>query len=124
MTQPHGIPSISVGDAAAETAGADAAGPLLVDVRERDEFVTERAQGAVLVPLSEFAERHAELPRDRRLLMICQSGSRSMSATMFLLQRGWTDVRNVDGGTAAWAKAGLPVRHGEPQPGEGELPAG
>ena len=124
MSGPAGIPSISPRDAAAELdAGReDPKGPLLVDVRERDEFVTERASGAVLAPISEFAARHGELPRDRPLLMICQSGSRSASATMFLLQGGWTDVRNVEGGTTAWARAGLPTRHGEPEQGEGELP--
>ena len=123
MSQVQGVPSITPADAAAaqRESGPDT-GPLLIDVREPDEFAMERAEGAILLPISEFAERHEELPRDRPLLMICQSGSRSMSATMFLLQRGWTDVRNVDGGTTAWVKAGLPSRRGEPEPGEGELP--
>ena len=119
---PPGIPTISPRDASAKLAeGGSSPGPLLVDVRERDEFTAERAVGAVLLPISEFGARYEELPRDRPLLMICQSGSRSASATMFLLQRGWTDVRNVEGGTGAWAKAGLPVRHGPPDPGEGDL---
>ena len=124
MSHPPGVPSISPADAAAarQAAGSDEGAPLLVDVREGDEYATERAEGAVLLPISEFAERHEELPRDRPLLMICQSGSRSMSATMFLLQRGWTDVRNVEGGTTAWVRAGLPSRRGEPAPGEGDLP--
>ena len=124
MNRAGGVPSISVRDAAAAVAASEGAAdaPLLVDVREADEFATPRAVGAVLVPISEFADRHVELPKNRPLLVICQSGSRSMSATMFLLQRGWTDVQNVDGGTAAWAAAGLPVRTGPPDPGEGELP--
>lgn len=124
MNRPGGVPSISVRDAAAavDAGRGDAGGPLLVDVREADEFATRRAIGAVLVPISEFADRHAELPQDRPLLVICESGSRSMSATMFLLQRGWTDVRNVEGGTGAWAAAGLPVRSGALDPGEGEVP--
>jgi rhodanese-related sulfurtransferase len=122
---PPGIPSISPRDAAAAT--ADAAGepndPLIVDVRELDEFASERIDGAVLVPISSFTTRHEELPRDRPLLMICHAGSRSMSATMFLMQRGWTDVRNVEGGMLAWMRDGLPVRTGSPDPGEGDLPA-
>jgi rhodanese-related sulfurtransferase len=124
MSQPQGVPSITPADAAAAraAAGADPHAPLLVDVREADEYATERAEGAVLLPISVLAKRHEELPRDRPLLMICQSGSRSMSATMFLLQRGWTDVRNVDGGTTAWVRAGLPARRGEPAAGEGDLP--
>ena len=123
--QSGGIPQISPRDAAAATdpaAGSDAATrPLIVDVREPNEFADERIEGSVLIPLSQFAERHAELPKDRPLLMQCHSGSRSSSATMFLLQRGWTDVRNLDGGIAAWMRDGLPVRTGPPEPGEGDL---
>ena len=123
--QTGGIPAISPRDAAAATdpAGAcdPAARPLIVDVREPNEFASERIEGSVLIPLSQFADRHAELPKDRPLVMQCHSGSRSSSATMFLLGRGWTDVRNLDGGIAAWMRDGLPVRTGEPEPGEGDL---
>lgn len=134
MNPPTAIPTITPGEAAAEREAAEreaaagqgaaggGAGPLLVDVREPSEFATERASGAVLLPISEFAARYEELPRDRPLRMICQTGSRSASATMFLLQRGWTDVRNVEGGTKAWVAAGLPARSGPPDPGEGDLP--
>jgi rhodanese-related sulfurtransferase len=117
---PPGVPTISARDAAAAT--ADPNGPLIVDVRELDEFASERIDGAVLVPISSFTTRHEELPRDRPLLMICHAGSRSMSATMFLTQRGWPDVRNVEGGMLAWMRDGLPVRTGPPDPGEGDLP--
>jgi rhodanese-related sulfurtransferase len=120
-----GIPSISPRDAAAATSasapGDAATRPLIVDVREPNEFAEERIEGSVLIPLSQFADRHDELPRDQPLLMQCHTGSRSSSATMFLLQRGWTDVRNLDGGIVAWMRDGLPVRTGPPEPGEGDL---
>jgi rhodanese-related sulfurtransferase len=119
MTLPGGIPAISPRDAAAE---ADAGRALIVDVRELDEFVAERAPGVALVPLSEFVARHEELPKDRPLLMICAAGSRSASATAYLLQRGWTDVRNVTGGMMAWSGSGLPTRGGRPDPDEGAIP--
>jgi rhodanese-related sulfurtransferase len=125
--QPGGIPTISPRDAAAAVAGdgpsaGDAAKrPLIVDVREPEEFASERIEGSVLMPMSQFVARHAELPRDRPLVMQCHSGSRSASATMYLVQRGWTNVRNLDGGIAAWMRDGLPVRTGAPQPGEGDL---
>ncbi len=96
--------------------------PLIVDVRELDEFASARIAGAVLLPISQFVARHAELPRDRPLLMLCASGARSASATMYLLQGGWSDVRNVSGGILAWMRDGLPVRRGTPEPGEGDLP--
>ena len=122
MNAPSAVPSIEPREAAAATQAADAAGPLVVDVREPDEFVAARVEGSVLVPISQFVARHGELPKDRPLLMLCAAGSRSTSATMYLLQNGWTDVRNITGGIGAWQQAGLPVRTGAPAPGEGDLP--
>ena len=124
MTNPPAIPSITPADAAAATGAGAAPPPLIVDVREPDEFARERVEGAALVPISQFVARHAELPKDRPLYMLCHSGSRSQSATMYLLQAGWTDVRNVTGGISAWMQAGLPVRKGTPEPGEGDPPTG
>lgn len=115
---PGSIPSISVRDAAAEV---EAGSALIVDVRERDEFATERVAGVALIPLSEFVARYQELPKDRPLLMMCAAGSRSQSATMYLIQSGWPDVRNVVGGIIAWRAAGLPTTSGVPAPGDGEL---
>jgi rhodanese-related sulfurtransferase len=124
MSQPLGaIPAVDVTDAKARLAGDDGTKPLLVDVRELDEFRDARVEGAVLVPMSSFAQQHAELPKDRPLLVMCASGSRSAAATGFLLRNGWTDVANVTGGITAWQRAGLPVRSGEPDPGEGDLRA-
>jgi rhodanese-related sulfurtransferase len=119
------IPSIAPRDAAAavDPAGSPdpATRPLIVDVREPDEFAQERIAGVALVPISQFVGRFEELPKDRPLLMICASGSRSSSTTMYLLQAGWTDVRNIAGGMNAWRAAGLPIVTGTPSPGEGEL---
>jgi rhodanese-related sulfurtransferase len=55
--------------------------------------------------------------------MICRTGARSAQATDYLLAQGWPDVANVAGGTLAWESAGLPVRRGTPDPGEGDLGA-
>ena len=133
------IPTIDVGEAAAaagadgtarsaagagpnEAAGADGNGvPLLVDVRERNEFIEVRAPGAVLYPTSSFLLRFDELPRDRPLHVICNSGSRSAAVTAWLLRNGWSDVHNVAGGMVAWARAGHTVRRGPLDPGEGDL---
>ena len=124
MQQP--VPSILPRDAAAATdpsvATDMARRPLIVDVREPDEFARERIDGVALLPISQFVARHAELPKGRPLLMLCAAGSRSTSATMYLLQAGWTDVRNVTGGMIGWRAAGLPVRTGAPEAGEGDLP--
>jgi rhodanese-related sulfurtransferase len=123
VIDPRRIPAVTAHDAHGRltTTAADGGAPLLVDVREPNEYVEVRAAGAVLLPLSSFVERHRELPTDRPLLMICRSGARSAQATAFLLGNGWADVSNVAGGTLAWVAAGLPARRGALEPGEGDL---
>ena len=95
---------------------------LLVDVRERPEFDEVRAPYVVLLPMSSLPPRLDELPRDRELLFICRSGSRSGQVVAYLRANGWHDVANVEGGMLAWERAGLPVRRGAASPGEGDLP--
>jgi rhodanese-related sulfurtransferase len=123
VPQPIGrITIISAAQAAERLANED--GALMIDVREPREFESLRAPGAASVPLAEFVARLGDLPRDRQLLMVCRSGSRSLRATMYLMQQGFDDVANVDGGMIAWKNAGLPVRSGPLDAGEGELPPG
>jgi rhodanese-related sulfurtransferase len=98
--------------------------PLLVDVREANEFADVRAPGAVLLPMSAFAARAGELPKDRPLMIVCHLGGRSAAAAAFLLRSGWPDVVNVAGGMDAWERGGLPIRRGAPASGEGELAVG
>ncbi len=118
--QPIGRISIVSAQQAAELQ-SDGEG-LIVDVREPHEFVSLRAPGAVSMPLAELVARHVDLPRDRQVLLVCRSGGRSLRATMFLMQQGFGSVANVDGGMIAWKNAGLPVKSGPREPGEGDLP--
>ncbi len=122
MTASNALPAIDVGEAARRLR-EDPARPLLLDVREPNEFAEVRAPGAVLLPTSAFAARLDELPPDRPLLVICRVGGRSAAVTGFLARTGRADVVNVAGGMDAWQRAGLPVRRGPVEPGEGDLPA-
>jgi rhodanese-related sulfurtransferase len=83
--------------------------PFLLDVREAWEYQAGHVPGARLIPLAELEDRVNEVPRDRPILAICHSGQRSLAAAGYLLQRGYADVSNVDGGTAAWIERGYPV---------------
>ena len=98
---------ISVSDAI----GRVAAGAVLVDVREQDEWDVVHAPTAQLLPLSTLTERFAELPAGVPLLIVCHSGMRSARACDFLAENGY-DVANVIGGMSAWAAAGGPVVQG------------
>ena len=96
---------------------------LLLDVREADEFAQVRVEGSLFIPMSQLGLRLSEVPKDRPILVICASGSRSQNVTSHLLASGWADVGNVAGGIIAWERLGLPVRRGPVAPGEGQLRA-
>jgi rhodanese-related sulfurtransferase len=121
MNPAGAIPTIDVAEAERRLR-EDPTRPLLVDVRETNEFEAVRAPGAVLVPMSTFAASAGDLPTDRPLMLVCHLGGRSAAATGFLIRSGRSDVVNVAGGMDAWERAGLTVRHGPPAPGEGDLP--
>jgi rhodanese-related sulfurtransferase len=116
---PGMIPTVDVAEAHRRVSGPDA--PLLVDVRERNEFATLRVPGGVLLPVSQFATDYRKLPTDRPLLIMCAVGGRSARVTEALLGAGWTDDSNVAGGINAWHAAGLPTRSGPSDPGEGDF---
>ena len=61
------------------------------------------------IPLGHLADRAAELPRDRPIVVQCQSGGRSSIAASVLEKLGAADVANLSGGITAWAAAGLPI---------------
>ena len=88
-----------------------AEGALLVDLRERSEIerLALDVPGTVVMPLSEFEQRFAELPRDRQLVMVCQTGARSLKATYFLMYQGYEQVANMEGGIFKWASKGFPI---------------
>lgn len=82
---------------------------LLVDVRDPNETASGSIDGARLIPLDKLrADPDAALPdRDARIVFICAKGIRSLTAAKLADRLGYTNVFNVDGGLAAWTKAGL-----------------
>jgi hydroxyacylglutathione hydrolase len=101
------IPEIT--DIDVDTLAARKDDSFLLDVREPGEYQRGHVAGAVNIPQAELASRLDELPRERPILVICQTGSRSRHATEFLTQIGYNDVANVLGGTSAWRRAGKPL---------------
>jgi phage shock protein E len=90
---------------------SQANGAVIVDVRNPDEWATTGIPpGAALIPLPEFEQRGpAELPKDQEIFVICNSGNRSRTASQILIEAGYTDVINIDGGIQEWLQAGLPT---------------
>ncbi len=78
--------------------------PLLLDVREPDEFASYRIEGSKLVPMRTIPARLHELDRRADVVMICRSGARSYHAGQFLRQNGFERVYNLAGGVIAWSR--------------------
>jgi len=76
----------------------------LVDVREPWEYEIAQITGSRLIPLGELPERLAELPREGVLVVQCHSGVRSEQGARVLLQAGFTNVYNLEGGIEAWSR--------------------
>jgi hydroxyacylglutathione hydrolase len=81
----------------------------VVDVRGHAEWEAGHLPGVANIPVGHLAERIAELPTDRPLVVHCQSGARSAIAASLLQAHGLANVVNLVGGYAAWQQAGLPV---------------
>jgi adenylyltransferase/sulfurtransferase len=77
--------------------------PLVLDVRNPEEYQICRIPGTRLLPLPELPQRFVELDKGREMIVHCKSGMRSAKAVAFLRQQGFTKLRNLKGGIIAWA---------------------
>jgi NADPH-dependent 2,4-dienoyl-CoA reductase/sulfur reductase-like enzyme/rhodanese-related sulfurtransferase len=77
---------------------------LLLDVRTAEERQAGHIPGSVHIPLHQLRDRLGELPKDREIVVYCQSGQRSYFASRLLVQRGYR-VRNLTGSYRTWKAA-------------------
>jgi len=83
--------------------------PLVVDVREVEEFAAGHIAEAQLAPLGNVEESLADIAKDREIVLVCRSGRRSGIAAERLAAKGFTRLWNMEGGMIAWEKLGYPV---------------
>ena len=91
------------------------AAPVLLDVREEAEYNVSHLPGAVRVqPGSDTSELIETFEPDTPIVAYCSVGYRSSELVQKLTERGFTNVKNLDGSIFAWANRGFPVeRDGE-----------
>lgn len=101
------VPQISVAELREML--TDDTGLQVLDVRRPPEYNGGHVPNAVTAPLSILRERIGSITFDPKkpTAVICAGGYRSSAATSILEQQGFTDLRNVTGGTAAWVNAGF-----------------
>lgn len=82
---------------------------MILDVRRREERDKGFIPGSVSIPLDELRARLDELPKDREILVSCQTGQRAYFACRLLTQNGFR-VRNLSGAWRTWDAATRGVR--------------
>lgn len=111
-TSPTSGPTTTELDAPAAKRVLDSGGAVLIDVREPDEYASERIPGAKLVPLSRFDP--GQVPEGKKVVFHCHAGRRSLDALARFRAASSAESYSLRGGIEAWKKAGLPVVTGPP----------
>ena len=80
----------------------DIEGSYLIDVRAKSVFETKTIEGAVNIPISEIRSRLDEIPKDRKVILFCNTGHTSYIAARILEQAGFSNVYSLTGGIALY----------------------
>lgn len=74
----------------------------ILDVRERYEFDICSIE-AIQIPMGEIVDRLSEIPRDKKIAVLCRSGKRAEAvANLLITEHNFNDVVVVEGGILAW----------------------
>jgi NADPH-dependent 2,4-dienoyl-CoA reductase/sulfur reductase-like enzyme/rhodanese-related sulfurtransferase len=96
-------PIVSAAELQRSLAGPAVGRPVVIDVRNLNEFEAGHLVGTLNIPVDELRFRLDEVPKGRPIIVYCRSGFRSHLALRILKENGWKDVRNV---TGSWIAIG------------------
>ncbi len=77
--------------------------PILLDVREIDEYKFVHIQDSLHIPINSLAQQLHTLDSQQEIVVICHHGIRSKQAAYFLDHNGFKNIFNLVGGIDAWA---------------------
>lgn len=78
----------------------------LIDVRKQNMYVQGHIHRFVSIPLKDLRKRARELDKDKKVVVICQTGTSANVASKRLKRLGFKDVENVRGGMTSWRPMG------------------
>lgn len=76
--------------------------PVVIDVRNQSEWEQGHMEGADHIVLGTLKDRLQEIPKDRTIIVACQSGGRSAIGASLLQANGFKKVLNLAGGYSRW----------------------
>ena len=93
----------------AEAAQLDRDEWLFLDVREQSEWNEGHIPWATLIPVDQLEKRLSELPTNKNIVVVCQSGGRSARGRDILLEAGFDSVTSMAGGINDWVALGSSI---------------
>lgn len=87
-------------------------GSLFIDVREVEEVneLNYDINNYMNIPLSLLEFKLTEIPKDKDLILACRSGGRSQNACNILINNGYNNLSNLEGGIIGWQRSGNPIK--------------
>lgn len=82
----------------------DSQQPLLLDVRQPWEIDTCKIKNSIFIPMAKIPAKMESMDSNRETVVICHHGIRSRSVARYLEQHGFSNIINLSGGVAQWAK--------------------
>ena len=80
----------------------------LLDVRTKEEYQSGHIPNSVNIPLKSLQNSLHKIPKDKKVVVYCRSGNRSISASRILKSHGYTPI-DVKGGIIGLASNGMRV---------------
>lgn len=74
----------------------------LIDVRQREIFEISTIEGAINIPIAQLRNRINEVPRDKKVILFCNTGYTSYNASRILIQNGFNNVYSLCGGISLY----------------------
>lgn len=81
----------------------------IIDVRRLDEFKKGHIRNAKNISIDGFKDRLNKIPRNKDVLIYCDTGARSIRAVRYLEVSGHEHILHMHQGMRSWKKAGYPV---------------
>ncbi len=108
MGAPQGYGIISVQDAY-QLLQSQGDGVAFIDVRTPGEYQSGHVPGAKLIPVQTLAQHLSEVPKDKKVIVYCESGVRAARAAELLVEHGYSNVLSMKASMRGWRNAGLPM---------------
>lgn len=82
---------------------------IFIDIRSPEKFKTGSIAQARNIPSADLESKAASLPKNKPLILVCDTGQQTGAAAGILRKLGFEHVVSINGGLRSWTQEGLPL---------------